>query len=263
MPAPPPAPARTITDHGGAAMPARIAPDRLVADYLRPLLNFARRRIRYFEALGALPRGQLRPEEIVDAAFAEALSEVKRQRMPQEPLYPWLRRLARRALAAAVRDARQRRQERSLEEELHSPRVTDEGEGRPLRLIDVIPDPSAPIPAEVAEGHDFQLVLAGLLGDLPEAWREPLLLHVRDGYSLREVARMEGITVAQARRRIELAREYLRARVLEEYEEMPAAPDVEELFAVLEHAEPAQDHHEHLVRRLTAAAEAPAPGQGA
>ncbi len=244
-------------------MPARIAADRLVSDYLRPLLNYARRRIRYFEALGALPRGQVRAEEIVDAAFAEALAEIRGKGTPVRPPYPWLRRLARRALEAAVRDARQRRQERSLEEELRSPTIADEAEGRPLRLIDVIPDPSAPLPAEVVEGHDFQLVLAGLLGDLPEAWREPLLLHVRDGYSLRDVARMEGITVAQARRRIDLAREYLRARVLEEYEEMPAAPDVEALFAALEHAEPAQDHHEHLVRRLSAAAQARTAGQGA
>ncbi len=243
-------------------MPARIAADRLVSDYLRPLLNYARRRIRFFEALGVLPRGQVRAEEIADAAFAEALSAIKTRRAPEEPLYPWLRRLARRALEAMVRDARRRRQERSLEEELHSPRVTDEGEGRPLRLIDVIPDPNAPIPAEVVEGEDFQLVLAGLLGDLPESWREPFLLHVRDGYSLREVARMEGITVAQARRRVDLAREYLRARVLEEYEEMPAAPDVEALFAALEHAEPAREHHEHLVRRLSTTTQAPAAGQG-
>lgn len=242
-------------------MSTRIAADRLVGEYLRPLLNFARHRIRYYEALGRLPRGQLRAEEIVDAAFAEALAEIKRQRTPEQPLYPWLRRLARRALEAAVRDARQRRAERSLEEELRSPRSADETEGRPLRLIDVLPDPNAPIPEAVAEGHEFQCMLAALLGDLPESWREPFLLHVRDGYSLREVARMEGITVAQARRRIELAREYLRARVLEEYEELPAAPDVETLFAALEHAEPAQDHHEHLVRRLTGA-QAPAAGQG-
>jgi hypothetical protein len=39
---------------------------------LRPLLSYARYEIRAYEALGALHRGEVQPEDIVDAALLEA-----------------------------------------------------------------------------------------------------------------------------------------------------------------------------------------------
>jgi DNA-directed RNA polymerase specialized sigma24 family protein len=82
-------------------------PSRLLA-YLAPLLNFVRRRIRFHEALGDLPPGALRAEELVDAVFAEALA-AQAERPAQQRVYPWLRRLARQVLAREIERARSRR----------------------------------------------------------------------------------------------------------------------------------------------------------
>jgi RNA polymerase sigma factor (sigma-70 family) len=227
-------------------------PSRLLA-YLAPLLNFVRRRIRFHEALGDLPPGALRAEELVDAVFAEALA-ARAERPAQQGVYPWLRRLARQVLAREIERARQQRRERSLEAPLRpGPRADQEADGRPRRLIDILPDPSAPPPDTAAEQAEFQRALARLLGDLPEAWREPFLLTACDGYSVRRVATLEGLPVAEVRRRIALAREFLRARLAEEYEEFAGAAPTETLFTAVERIEPSAEHAARLRNRLSAA----------
>ncbi len=115
---------------------------------------------------------------------------------------------------------------------------------------DVLPDPGAPIPAEVAESAEFQRALARILGRLPEAWREPFLLHACDGYSLREVADFEGASVADVSWRIDRAREFLRAALAEEYDEAPGATPSEAIFGAIERAEPGPERRAHLVARL-------------
>jgi hypothetical protein len=61
--------------------------------YVRPLLNYARDEVRAYEAFGALHRGEVAPEEVVDEALSDALQhDLKR---PQR-IYPQLRKLVRR-----------------------------------------------------------------------------------------------------------------------------------------------------------------------
>ena len=228
--------------------------DRAAERYLRPLLNFVRHRLHLHEAQGDLAPGEVRPEEIVDAVYAEALA----RRGPEAfapHRYPWLRRLARELLAAEVARARQRRRERSLFEPLRpGPQASADEEVRPRRLIDLLPDPTAPVPEDVAEQEAFQRALACLLDQLPEAWREPLLLRACDGYSLRQIAELEGVSPAQVRRRIELAREFLRARLAEEYEEVPGAPPAERVVAALARLEPTPEQRVRLRERVGAVA---------
>jgi RNA polymerase sigma factor (sigma-70 family) len=214
---------------------ARTALVKRAEAYLRPLLNYARGEIRVHEALGLLPPGTVAAHDLVDAALLEAFTHAGDP--PPRRLYPWLRRLVRRALAREVAAWGQRRT-RSLDQPLGGGWPDEEGTRPPRRLSDVLPDPSAPIPAQVAESAEFQRLLATLLWHLPRGWREPFLLHVRDGFSEREVARIEGLPVAEVRRRIALARQFLRAHLAEEYEDGAVPPPTEALFEVLERVEP-------------------------
>jgi RNA polymerase sigma factor (sigma-70 family) len=220
---------------------------------LRPLLNFVRRRLRYHEALGELAPGELRAEDVVDAVLLEAVHSGERP--AGVSTYPWLRRLARRVLGREIERARRHRRELSLERPLHpGPAAASEGDLPPLRLVDILPDPSAPIPDQVLEQAEFQRALARLLGQVPDSWREPFLLHTADGYGLRAIAELEGVSVPEVRRRIEQARRFLRARLAEEYEEASGPPPAETLFAAVERGELPAEHQVRLIDRLTAAA---------
>jgi RNA polymerase sigma factor (sigma-70 family) len=203
--------------------------------YLRPLVNFARHELWAREAAGDLPRGTVAPDDLVAAAAIDAL------RQPPEEAdrlsYPRLRRLVRRALAREVAAAAQRRRERSLDEPVGTTWPDEEGRP-PRRLIDILPDPTAPVPDQVVESLEFQRALAALLCQLPAEWREPFVLHVVDGLPLRQVARIEGLSLAEVRERVERARAFLRARLAEEYEELAGPPPSETLFTLMERVEP-------------------------
>jgi RNA polymerase sigma factor (sigma-70 family) len=220
-----------------------------VERYLRPLLNFARDEIRTQEALGRLEPGQLRPEDIVDDALVEALSG--REQPPRERLYPWLRTLVRRAVE---REVTAHPRHRSLFEPVGTGRPDDYVSGAPRRLIDVLPDPSSPIPEHVVDSAEFQQALATILRQLPTRWREPFLLHLRDGRSIREVAETEGVPPTEVRQRIERAREFLRARLADEYTDAPLPPPSESIFELLERIEPTAEQLARTRARLDAAA---------
>jgi RNA polymerase sigma factor (sigma-70 family) len=207
-----------------------------VERYLRPLLNYARDEIRAQEALGRLEPGQLSPEEVVDAAVAEALATP--QDPPTVPVYPRLRRLVRRVVE---REARQHRPERHLFESVGNGRPDDNPPRTPRRLIDILPDPRSPVPDQVVDSLEFQHALATILRQLPTAWREPFVLHVRDGLTVRDIARLEGLSVAEVRQRIQWAREFLRARLAEEYDDSALPPPTETIFDLLDHIDPTPD----------------------
>jgi len=220
--------------------------------YLRPLLNYARRRLGVHGALSDIPPGAVRPEEIVDEALLEALS--RRDEEPEESLYPRLRRYVRRAISRAVRKERPHRRQRSIEEPVGTQWPNEEDGGRPRRLIDILPDPTAPIPERVLESAEFAEALVQILAQLPDIWREPFVLHVRDGLSIREVASIEGVSVNEVKHRIDEARSFLRARLAEEYEESEFSPPTEAIFEALERVEPTREHLERIRERMQAAA---------
>jgi RNA polymerase sigma factor (sigma-70 family) len=220
--------------------------------YLRPLLNYARGLLRAREAAGDLWPGAVQAEEIVDRALLDALRRPDEagEALAGRRLYPWLRRLVLRAVDREVEQLRRRRREVSLEQPVGEQWPREAGYGGPLRLIDLLPDPSAPVPEQVVVSREFQQALAGLLSQLPDAWREPYLLHVRDGLTLAQVAAMEGVSRGEARRRIARAREFLRQRLAEEYADTALPPPTEDLFLLLERIEPAPEHRARLQRRL-------------
>jgi RNA polymerase sigma factor (sigma-70 family) len=185
---------------------------------VRPLYSFVRRRLGYLEDLGVLSAGTVRAEEIVDAAFLRALERLP-ERPPQLSLLRWLRRLATREIERVARESRrQERMERSLFAPLAVPATGEEMPEVPVRLIDILPDPTVLPPPEELERQEFQRYLNRTLAQLPETWREAFLLHRVDGYSIEEVAALEGEPVEEIRRMIASAQEFLRARLREALE---------------------------------------------
>jgi RNA polymerase sigma factor (sigma-70 family) len=238
-----PTPRPTGTDPTGRAVA-----ERSVA-HLGKLLRFARVELSAREALGYLPPGDLRPEEIVDAALLDALEHA--DDAPADGLYGWLRGFVRRAIEREVAAARPRRRYRYLEAPARPPRVEDEGQ--PRRLVEVLPDPRSPIPDKVVESLEFQRALLELLGQMPETWRETFLLLVFDGLTVEQVAEVEAIAAAEVRRRLRYAREFLRERLVQEYLDEPVTPPSEALFKRLDRQEPTPEDTRRVGRRLAAA----------
>jgi RNA polymerase sigma factor (sigma-70 family) len=217
--------------------------------YLSKLLRYARVELGAQEALGLIPPGELQPEDIVDAALLDALERA--DEAPSEGLYPWLRGFVRRAIEREVRAARPRRRYRYLEAPVRPPRVEDEG--LPRRLVEVLPDPKSPIPDDVVESREFQRALLELLAQLPDSWREAFMLQVSDGLSVEQVAAMEYVTPAEVRRRLRHAREFLRARLAQDYLDEPIAPPTEAVFERLHSPEATAEHVERIGHQLAAA----------
>jgi DNA-directed RNA polymerase specialized sigma24 family protein len=121
-------------------------------------------------------------------------------------------------------------------------------------LIDILPDPTAPIPDRVLESAEFAQALAQILALLPDTWREPFVLHVRDGLTIREVAIIEGVPANEVKQRIDQARAFLRARLAEEYEDSEFPPPTEAIFEALERVEPTPEYIDQVRNRMREAA---------
>jgi RNA polymerase sigma factor (sigma-70 family) len=240
------APASSTRTHNRSALVERIMP------LYGLLLRYARLELRAQEALGQIPPGAIRPADIVDDALVQALGHA--EEAPRDPLYPWLRRFVHRAVERAARADRRHRREVSLETPIGTQWPNDDSHGPPRRLIDILPDSSSPIPEEVVESRELQEELARLLSRLPQSWREPFLLRHRDGLSTRTIAKLEGLPPEVVRRRIELARETVRALLADEYEATLTSPPHEALFKAVERAEPTPDEIQRLRERLERAA---------
>jgi RNA polymerase sigma factor (sigma-70 family) len=201
-----------------------------ILDNLGPLRDFVRRQLRLHEGYGDLKRSEVLADEIVDQVVVMALEQ--RARPAGEGAYAWLRGLARRALDTAVADARAQDalvDESDLGNALAPDANADTGAvGRPQEFVSAASqDDADQSPEDDAVVDELRANLARALTALPEPEREALLLQWRDGRTLAEVARAEGISDAEARRRVGAAERELRANLVELYgaDNLPA-PDV-------------------------------------
>jgi RNA polymerase sigma-70 factor (ECF subfamily) len=227
-----------MSDHTQAQFTAQRALAQRISEYFKPLLNYAQRRIRGYEALGKLRPGELEPQGAVSSAVVAALKQA--DAAPDGTLYPWLRKHLRHVLNRKVAESQQRRRKVSLEQTIVE-QADDDAAEPALRLVDVLPDPSAPLPGEIVLRAEFQRALEAMLEQLPDRWREPFLLHVRDGYTVRQIAELEDISAAEVSMRIDLARQSLRAHLTEDYEEYAASPPSETIFLAVEQIDPADE----------------------
>ncbi|SRR5579875_744549 len=179
------------------------------------LQRFIRRELQYREDQGQLTDGQVTVQEVVDEAIADALDE--RNDMPERiKLEAWVHRLARQAIDRLASDG---------QDDGHIP--LERSHGRPNvqatddallqfhqpddKLVEenVIPDPTADTPEELAARRELiGLVEASLRGAGRDA-QEAFILYTLEGFTLEEIAEISNHAVEEVRAAIRRAGDHL------------------------------------------------------
>jgi RNA polymerase sigma factor (sigma-70 family) len=208
----------------------------LVGPHVKRLYHFVRHLLGYQEAVGNLRPGELPADEVVDALLVRAYREFVKQPPPSRPK-GWLIEQARRQVAIEVRRLGVWQGRTSVHTEDEVPAtppaeyVTRLGEeilefhepDENLKVEDVIPDLDLTAPDERAESDELRWSVTAALAGLPEEWREIVLLHHVEGLAGAELARVAGTSPAEVEAVLDLARQYLRQRLVE-MGYAPAAP---------------------------------------
>jgi hypothetical protein len=108
----------------------------------------------------------------------------------------------------------------------------------------------------VFENRQLRDFLCCMLGELPEAWREPFLLSVVGDYPIEEIAEIEGTSTAEVNHAIELAQEWIQAKLAEEFEQQLPIRPWETLIRVAEEAHISDAYRSGLIERLRSAQQA-------
>jgi RNA polymerase sigma factor (sigma-70 family) len=135
-------------------------------------------------------------EDIAQEAFLNAWTHLKRLRSSSSFL-PWLRQITRNL----ARDHLRRR----VTERRYDGDMDD--------ILRVVADPSPDVPDSLARQHE-EAVVAELIDELPEETREILLIYYREGQSSKQVAQLLGMTDAAVRKRLQRARDSIRADLM-------------------------------------------------
>jgi RNA polymerase sigma factor (sigma-70 family) len=138
-------------------------------------------------------------EEVAQEVLIAAWRSLPRLRNPAS-FWPWLRQLTRNR-------ARQHLRDRARYVRVHDPRAGDE-------LLSAAIDPTDQADEDLISQEENAAVQAAL-SELPDETRELVVLYYREGQSLRHVARLLGIDEPAAKKRLQRARDRVRASVLE------------------------------------------------
>jgi RNA polymerase sigma factor (sigma-70 family) len=226
---------------------------RDILDNLGPLRAFVTRQVRLHEGYADLSRREVLPDEIIDQVVIEALQVGTRP--AGEAAFPWLRGLARRAIDGALAEAREQDamlDESDMNSALAPDPIADDGAvGRPQTLISESIDPSTAVsPEDDVLAAELRVHLDRALSELPENEREALLLQWRDGRDIDDVARIEGVAVPEARRRLADAERALRERLQASYG-AAQLPDAETILQALERTSLTEEHIQRVSTQFT------------
>lgn len=201
-----------------------------VGGHLKKLYEHVRHQLGYFESVGDLAPGELKPEDVVDAALIRAYREFVRNPSPQDrqDMETRLIQLATRQLQSEVKRLRSETG-RTVHIEEDVPETPPEEEVKTLgeeilyfyqpdedlKMEDVLPDLSIPTPEQVAELREFRRCVNAASAALPGEWRRALQLRYVDGRTLKQTAAALRKSEREVERVIEYARRYLRQRLVE------------------------------------------------
>jgi RNA polymerase sigma factor (sigma-70 family) len=200
----------------------------LIGQHVKHVYHFVRHRLAYHEAVGDVPRGDLTPEDVVDAVVLRAYREfVKAPR--RRKLRSWLIEIAREHLAAEVerlkwwRDLTPARTADDVPETPPTEAVSTLGDeildfhepDEDLKLEDVLPDLDVPAPDAVADLDELRSCVNAALAGLPEAWREVVRRRYADGLTGAALARAAGKPLREVQDTLEHTTAYLRRRLVE------------------------------------------------
>jgi RNA polymerase sigma factor (sigma-70 family) len=179
------------------------------------LKRFIERELQYREDQGQLLPDQVGVDDVVGEAIAAALGEQfdKPERMKLEP---WMHRLAREAISRLAADGG---------EEFHIPLERSHGQqnvhasdeaalqfhqpDERLSEENVIPDPTANNPEELAARRELINLVETTLREAGRDEREAFIFYTIEGFTLEEIADITSHTVEEVRAAIRRAREYL------------------------------------------------------
>lgn len=179
------------------------------------LQRYIQRQIDYRESQGQLRPGQVAAEDVVGEAIANALSEQgdSPERMKLEP---WVHHLAMRAINQLALENREDGHvplERSHGEQ--NVRASDEANlqfhqpDEQLSEENVIADPSANNPEELAARDELINLVETTLRDAGRNEAEAFILYTIEGYTLEEIADITNRNVEEVRASIRKGREHL------------------------------------------------------
>jgi RNA polymerase sigma factor (sigma-70 family) len=194
----------------------------IVNRHLAPLYRYVRRQLQHHREAARLEPTQLMAEEVVNEVFLTAMRRYEKAPGEGSPSLRSLRQIARSVIGREVARVSERaRLEVSLETPVGSSQaVAGFSAEEEVRLIDILPDPAAPVPLDEVVHAEFERYLQRSLEELPPAWVEALLLHAVDGLSPGQVAVLAGEPEEVVQRTLRQARSFLRAKLLEQYSEM-------------------------------------------
>lgn len=187
----------------------------LVRPVLGSLARYAGRELRLAEREGAIPRGAVAVQDLLDDVTVQAWERYG-ERAPDEPVDHWLLKLLHRrieelreqegpvALSQVVEVAREE-DDWIHDNDPYWPEE-DEDEEEALLLEDLFPDPEAPLPEEeLAAEEETERILA-CLAAVPAPQRQAFQLHVIEGFDVDDVAMVQGRSAAEVRRDVEAVR---------------------------------------------------------
>jgi RNA polymerase sigma factor (sigma-70 family) len=202
---------------------AAMKPERISADDISGYVNvnlprlqrFIQREIDYRESQGQLEPGQLAVEDVVGEAIANALSE-QGESPERMKLEPWVHRLAKQAIDQLASENRQDGHvplERSHgQQNVHA---SDEDKlqfhqpDEQLSEENVIPDPTANNPEELAARDELMSLVETTLRDAGHDEAEAFILYTLEGFTLEEIADITSRGAEEVRMSIRKAREHL------------------------------------------------------
>ena len=166
--------------------------------------------------LGQIDYEDLLRDEVIDSAFASALTRLQ-EGEPIRDLHTYLRTRAQDMIGREVRRIQfERRQHVSLEQTVSAGDDTEGGEV--VRVVDIIEDENARAPEQVVIDNETLSFMIDALSGVPDLWRTVFLQRAIQERTAREVAELEGLDIDEVRRITIRTRDYLRERFELEYD---------------------------------------------
>lgn len=160
--------------------------------------------------MGQLEPGDVLRDEVVDNAFASALTRLE-EGLPIRDLHTYLRSRAQDMIRREIRRVGFERQRMlSLDQVIYN---EDADPGEQVTLADVIPDTEARDLETVSIDAEIMTYLIESLSDLPDRWRSVFLERTIQGKSAQRIADEEAMDIDEVRRIVVLSRDFLRDRM--------------------------------------------------
>jgi len=179
------------------------------------LQRFIQRELRYREDQGQLTPDQIAVEDVVSEAIANALSEQK-EKPERMKLESWMHRLAMDAITDLATDGGgqdniplERPRDQQNVEGADESDVQFQQPDDKLVEENMIADPAANNPEELAARRELIGLVASALRDAGRLEREAFIFYTIEGFTLDEIADITSHTVEEVRAAIRRAREHL------------------------------------------------------